>query len=207
MLCNKTLPVKVRTNNALTSLNTKIKRLTHFKSYLSWREYIEILLKLEKEYKEKIITIESSVKIKIKKKINCSNSISKNNNIYFFKWKYDSCRFDSLLFILKFKLINIFANSNLDITNQKLLNLFSYCNELSKFKPIDFEKGFFDSYSNLSNDYLSIKNNLNSLKHNDTISSACIIFDGIDELISKYRLTELCTKCNPFGKTVKKKII
>ena len=35
--------------------------------------------------------------------------------------------------------------------------------------------------------------------HEDTISNACKIFDGIQELITKYKITESCKKCNPVG--------
>ena len=44
----------MHTNNTNESMNSKIKRLTHYKSNLSWNEFIELLLKIENEYKEKL---------------------------------------------------------------------------------------------------------------------------------------------------------
>ena len=71
-----------------------------------------------------------------------SKTIDKYNKLYLFKWKNYSCIFDSILFILKFKLSYLFANSNYDLTNRNSNNLFSYCNELTKYRHFDFEKGF-----------------------------------------------------------------
>ena len=56
----------------------------------------------------------------------------------------------------------------------------------------------------LKKDYLNIKSNIDNLKHYDTISSACFVFNDIDELISKYNLTEYCLKCQPIGNTIDK---
>ena len=81
--------------------------MSNYKANVTWLQYIDIILKLEKEYKEKIINLES---------LNTNNSINKNKtrkyenkikskkhyNIYFFKWNSFSCRFDSILFILYF---------------------------------------------------------------------------------------------------------
>ena len=39
-----------------------------------------------------------------------------------------------------------------------------------------------------------------------TISSACFIFNDIDELITNYNLTVYCKKCNPIATTYKKKM-
>ena len=50
--------------------------------------------------------------------------------------------------------------------------------------------GFFEVYYHLKEDYLNIKNNIDSLMHEDTISNACSIFDGVEELITKYKLTQ-----------------
>ena len=104
--------------------------------------------------------------------------------------------------------MNLFANSKFDMVNQKLLNLFSYCNKLSTYKYTNLlisKKVFLIPILTYLIWLFIYKNNFNDLKHYDTISIAYIIFDGIDELISKYYLTELCTKCNPFGKKVEKK--
>lgn len=65
----------------------------------------------------------------------------------------------------------------------------------------DYKKGFFNVYSNLKKDYFNIKDNIEDLKHEDTISSTFFILEGIEELIIKYNITKYCFKCNPLGKT------
>ena len=206
------LPKKVRTNNALESLNGRIKKFTNYKCIISWLEYMTLLLNLEDEYKKKIITLESTkikditlpaTNIKGSKSINKQNNIKKNS-IYFFKWKYNSCRFDSILFILYYKLINLFDSYKFNRNNDILNNLYSLCEEYKGFKNINYKAGFFDSYYYLKKDYLNLKNNLVNLQHDDTITSACVIFNGIDELITNYKLTEYCANCNPVGITSEK---
>ena len=107
MLKYKDIPKNIRTNNSIESLNGRLKKMSNYKANVTWLQYIDIILKLEKEYKEKIINLES---------LNTNNSINKNKtrkyenkiksknhyNIYFFKWNSFSCRFDSILFILYF---------------------------------------------------------------------------------------------------------
>ena len=50
--------------------------------------------------------------------------------------------------------------------------------------------GFFKVYYYIKEDYLIIKNILNPLMHEDTISNACLIIYKVDELITKYKLTQ-----------------
>ena len=50
--------------------------------------------------------------------------------------------------------------------------------------------GFFKVYYYLKEDYLIIKNIINPLMHEDTISNACLIINKVDELITKYKLTQ-----------------
>lgn len=165
---------------------------------------MDIIIKLENEYKHKIIFIES---------LGNKSNQSKNNNIkknyiyespivpYFFKWKENSCRFDSILFIIKFRLKDLFIKYQYNQNNSNLKNLYDLCIELENLKIKDFKLGFFHTYIHLKKDYLNIKSNIDKLKHYDTISSACFMFNDIDELISKYNLTEYCLKCHPFGNT------
>ena len=77
---------------------------------------------------------------------------------------------------------------------------------VSNYTTKDFETGFLFSYMKLGKDYFNIKTNINNLKQYDTISSICIILEGIDELVCKYQLTEYYTKYNPFGITYEKKL-
>ena len=50
--------------------------------------------------------------------------------------------------------------------------------------------GFFKVYYYLKEDYLIIKNILNPLIHEDTISNACLIINKVDESITKYKLKQ-----------------
>ena len=165
------IPKNIKINNSLESLNGRIKKIAGYKSNVSWLQYLDIILNLEKEYKDKIINLESVNKInleenKIKKKNINLNNIKKSNK-FFFKWKSYSCRFDSILFILYFKLIGILKNMSSKNPNNNINNLYSYCEEVSKFNKKDFHKGFFDSYNCLKDDYFNIKNKLETLKQDD----------------------------------------
>jgi hypothetical protein len=59
MLKYRDIPKNIRTNNALESLNGRIKKIASNKTIVSWLEYMDIILKIENHYKEKIINLES----------------------------------------------------------------------------------------------------------------------------------------------------
>lgn len=116
MLKYQNVAKRIRTNNALESLNGRLKKYVGYKLNLSWPEYMNLIINIEFDYKQKIIEKDSNpinitkikkIKNKLKNKDN-KLKIDKPKEPYFFKWHDNSCRFDSMLFIITFKLVNVF---------------------------------------------------------------------------------------------------
>ena len=126
-------------------------------------------------------------------------------NLIFFIWHDNSCRFDSIIFIIYFKLVYLFKKFNFDRNNYKIKNIYDFCEELRNININDYKLGFFNIYTRLKKNYFNIKNIIDELKHEDTILSTFFIFKDIDELVPKYNLTKYCCRCNPLGKTFKEK--
>ena len=89
---------------------------------------MDIILKLKNQYKEKIINLKSLDTKNTNNKHQIDNffHLIKEEELfelYFLSWKNYSCRFDSILFILSFKLIDILKKLNFNFNNQNLKKL------------------------------------------------------------------------------------
>ena len=154
----------MRTASILENYNGLLLKSTNNKKILTWPEYVNLLINEENKYKKKIIKyisnpLEKNDNVNVYENIKNETSINNVTKNYFFKWKDNSCRYDSFCFILVYKLIYLFKD--IRFKNYKLYdNLKEFSDKILNATYIDLNKGFFQFYEELEIDYLNIKNKI-----------------------------------------------
>ena len=154
----------MRTVSILENYNGLLLKATNNKKILTWPEYVNLLINEENKYKKKIIKyisnpLEKNDNVNVYENIKNETSINNVTKNFFFKWKDNSCRYDSFCFILVYKLIYLFKE--IRFKNYKLYdNLKEFSDKILNASYIDLNKGFFQFYEELEIDYLNIKNKI-----------------------------------------------
>ena len=207
MLCYNLPEKQIRTNNIVENYNSQITKILGGKKILNWSEYINFLLDEENRYKMQLYNYNTKIITNSNKEIKDNKNNKKIINYivdeieekkFWFKWRENSCRYDTfslVLFLIYYNRIKENPN-NSDQVNK----LVEFCDNIKNISDKEKLLGFWLYIeNNITKNYFNLVPDIKKYKILDVISGIFNLLDKNEVCCINYTLCYKCQKHLPLG--------